>query len=226
MTLSKCNLIEENNDNSQELSNLELSKIDNIQIIDSNTNELINHQKNAPDIDEQTNIDYEIYNNNPKYINAVIYFYQVFIHVFIFSIFESFFFWLYITKEEDQAILNQIEDVVLVGNLFCTNINDDVDFSSLYDYQKDKRDTFNNKVPLNNTIMLNTYLFCVIILLNFLLKVGRVKIIKFNYKILKHQSSTFILLFVYEYLFFRNIIYNYLPDSSNKIVKKIFEKCI
>jgi len=226
MTLSKCNLIEENNDNSQELSNLELSKIDNIQIIDSNTNELINHQKNHQNIDEQLNIDYEIYNNNPKYINAVIYFYQVFIHVFIFSIFESFFFWLYITKEEDQAIMNQIEDVVLVGNLFCTNINDDVDFSSLYDYQKDKRDTFNNKVPLNNTIMLNTYLFCVIILLNFLLKVGRVKIVRFNYKILKHQSATFILLFVYEYLFFRNIIYNYVPDSSNKIVKKIFEKCI
>ena len=226
MTLSKCNLIEENNDNSQELSNLELSKIDNIQIIDSNTNELINHQKNVQDIDQQQNIDYDIYNNNPKYINAVIYFYQVFIHVFIFSIFESFFFWLYITKEEDQAIMNQIEDVVLVGNLFCTNINDDVDFSSLYDYQKDKRDTFNNKVPLNNTIMLNTYLFCVIILLNFLLKVGRVKIVKFNYKILKHQSATFILLFVYEYLFFRNIIYNYVPDSSNKIVKKIFEKCI
>ena len=224
MTL--CNLIEDNNENSQELSNLELSKIDNIQIIDSNTNELINHQKDIQDVNKEQFIDYEIYNNNPKYINAVIYFYQVFIHVFIFSIFESFFFWLYITKEEDQAIMNQIEDVVLVGNLFCTNINDDIDFSSLYDYQKDKRDTFNNKVPLNNTIMLNTYLFCVIILLNFLLKVGRVKIIKFNYKILKHQSATFILLFVYEYLFFRNIIYNYVPNSSNKIVKKIFEKCV
>lgn len=160
------------------------------------------------------------------YTQIVVYLYSVFIHVFIFSIFESLFFWLYITKEEDNAILNQINDVALLGNLFCTNVNDDFDFSTLYNYQKDKRDTYNEKLPFNNTIMLNGYLFCTIILLNIILKFTKINIVKLNYKILKEQSFTFILLFTYEYLFFQNIIYNYVPNSSNKIIKKIFEKCI
>ena len=30
---------------------------------------------------------------NEKYINYLIYFYKVFFHIFIFSVFESFFFW-------------------------------------------------------------------------------------------------------------------------------------
>ena len=210
MTLSMIGM--KKNVSSQNLANYEMSTI-NIE-----NNEISNDESPKLDINND-----EIAND---YIYVVSYFYQVFVHVFIFSIFESLFFWLYITKEEDQAILNQIEDVVLVGNLFCTNINDDIDFSSLYDYQKDKRDNYNQELPFNNTIMLNTYLFCTIVLLNIFLKFGRVKIIILNYKILKNQSTTFLFLFVYEYLFFKNVIYNYVPNSSNKIVKKIFEQCV
>ena len=215
MTLSKCDLLMvgmKKNVSSQNLANYEMSTI-NIE-----NNEISNDESPKLDINND-----EIAND---YIYVVSYFYQVFVHVFIFSIFESLFFWLYITKEEDQAILNQIEDVVLVGNLFCTNINDDIDFSSLYDYQKDKRDNYNQELPFNNTIMLNTYLFCTIVLLNIFLKFSRTNIVILNYKILKNQSTTFLFLFVYEYLFFKNVIYNYVPNSSNKIVKKIFEQCV
>ena len=209
MTLSMIGM--KKNVSSQNLANYEMSTI-NIE-----KNEISNAESPKLDINND-----EIVND---YIYVVSYFYQVFVHVFIFSIFESLFFWLYITKEEDQAILNQIEDVVLVGNLFCSNINDDIDLSSLYDYQRDKREDYNQKLPFNNTIMLNAYLLSTIVLLNIFLKFGRVKIIILNYKILKNQSTTFLFLFVYEYLFFRNIIYNYVPNSSNKIMKKIFEKC-
>tara|TARA_B110001450_G_C17609381_1_gene476574 strand:+ start:673 stop:1314 length:642 start_codon:yes stop_codon:yes gene_type:complete len=212
--MQKCNLTLKKNISSQNLSNYEMSKMENIEI-NTNTNEIVEIDK-----DEKKATDYK------KILDNLIYFYQVFIHIFIFSLFESFFFWFYITKEEDKAILNQIDDVALIGNLFCSNINDDIDFSSIYDYQKENRDDYNEKVPLNNTIMLNSYLFSVIVLFNFIFKVGKKDIIKVNYKIIKHQSFTFILLFLYEYLFFRNIIYNYVPNSSNKIVKKIFEKCI
>ena len=210
MTLSMIGM--KKNVSSQNLANYEMSTID------IEKNEISNAESPKLDINND-----EIAND---YIYVVSYFYQVFVHVFIFSIFESLFFWLYITKEEDQAILNQIEDVILVGNLFCTNINDDIDFSSLYDYQKDKRDNYNQELPFNNTIMLNTYLLCTIVLLNIFLKFSRTNIVILNYNILKNQSVTFLCLFVYEYLFFKNVIYNYVPNSSNKIVKKIFEQCV
>jgi len=210
MTLSMIGM--KKNVSSQNLANYEMSTID------IEKNEISNAESPKLDINND-----EIAND---YIYVVSYFYQVFVHVFIFSIFESLFFWLYITKEEDQAILNQIEDVILVGNLFCTNINDDIDFSSLYDYQKDKRDNYNQELPFNNTIMLNTYLLCTIVLLNIFLKFSRTNIVILNYNILKNQSITFLCLFVYEYLFFKNVIYNYVPNSSNKIVKKIFEQCV
>ena len=220
MSLANCNNIivskMKKNVSSQNLSDYEMSTIDVEE----------NKVSNLEDNNIQTIDDVIVNESASDYIQVVTYFYQVFVHVFIFSLFESLFFWLYITKEEDQAILNQIEDVVLVGNLFCTNINDDIDFSSLYDYQKDKREDYNQKVPFNNTIMLNTYLLCTIVLLNIFLKFGQINIARLNYKIIKNQSTTFLLLFVYEYLFFRNIIYNYVPNSSNKIVKKIFEKCV
>lgn len=220
MSLTNCNNIiisnMKTNVSSQNLSEYEMSNIDIEQ----------NKLSNLEYDDMQTKMDIKVNESTNDYIRVISYFYQVFVHVFIFSLFESLFFWLYITKEEDQAILNQIEDVVLVGNLFCSNINDDIDFSSLYDYQRDKREGYNQKLPFNNTIMLNAYLLSTIVLLNIFLKFGRVKIIILNYKILKNQSTTFLFLFVYEYLFFRNIIYNYVPNSSNKIMKKIFEKCV
>jgi len=211
--ITKCDfLVNKNSDvSTQNLAEYEMSEVKNNQHVK------ISYHENNRNSDNIT---------HHKFLEVVTYFYQVFVHVFIFSLFESIFFWFYISKEEDQAILNQIEDVVLVGNLFCTNINDDIDFSSLYDYQKGKRVSYNEKVPLNNTIMLNTYLLCTIVMLNMFLKYGQVNVFKMNIDILKNQSVTFLLLFVYEYLFFKNVIYNYVPNSSNKIVKKIFEKCI
>jgi len=193
-----------------------MSKIENLTLENSTNND--NMKRNIAINDEKEKMD--------KSFKFVVYMYQVFVHIFIFSLFESIFFWFYITKQEDQAILNQFNDVVLIGDLFCTNINDDFDFSALYDYQKDKRDDYNEKLPVNNTILLNSYLFGVIILLNIVLKNVKVHIIKLNYEIMKHQSITFVFLFVYEYLFFKNVIYNYVPKSTNKIVKEIFEKCI
>lgn len=194
----------------------------------SEKNLILKNDLPSHNLSNHTNTKFVIHNEQTshKYIQMIVYIYSVFVHVFIFSIFESLFFWFYITEEEDNAILNQINDVVLLGNLFCTNINDDFDFTALYNYQKDKRDNYNEKLPFNNTIMLNGYLFSTIVLLNIIMKFTNMNIIKLNFNIIRDQSVTFILLFTYEYLFFQNIIYNYVPNSSNKIIKKIFEKCV
>ena len=101
--MQKCNLTLKKNISSQNLSNYEMSKMENIEI-NTNTNEIVEIDK-----DEKKATDYK------KILDNLIYFYQVFIHIFIFSLFESFFFWFYITKEEDKAILNQIDDVAWAG---------------------------------------------------------------------------------------------------------------
>jgi len=157
---------------------------------------------------------------------TIFYVYYVFVHIFVFSIFESLFFWLYITNKEDEAIMKQIEDVVLIGELFCMNINDDLDLSPIYDYQKTKREDFNENVPLNNTILLNGYLMAILIGCNVLMKRFNMSIRKINIQVLKKQVPMFVLLFLYEYLFFANVVYNYVPNSANKLLKTIFKECV
>ena len=139
--------------------------------------------------------------------------------------FESLFFWLYITNKEDEAIMKQIEDAVLVGELFCKNINYDFDLTPIYDYQKSKRDYFNQRVPLNNTVLLNGYLAGILVGCNLLIHCTDVDVRKVNMNVLKQQTPMFILLFLYEYLFFSNVVYNYVPNSANKIMKTILEEC-
>ena len=116
---------------------------------------------------------------NEKYINYLIYFYKVFFHIFIFSVFESFFFWFYITDQEDAALKNQFKQLDMLSNLICSNV--DIDLDPFYEYLSEQRIKYNNDVPINNTIMLNTYLFCTLLLLNFLLKISKINIIKIRW---------------------------------------------
>ena len=73
--------------------------------------------------------------------------------------------------------------------------------------------------------MLNSYLFCTLLLLNFLLKLSKLQILKKNFEIIKDCSFLFFLLFLYEYLFFKTIIYNYQPKSITEITKSLFNEC-
>ena len=161
--------------------------------------------------------------DNEKYISYLIYFYKVFFHIFIFSVFESFFFWFYVTDQEDAALKNQFKQLDMLSNLICSNV--DIDLDPFYEYLSEQRIKYNNDVPINNTIMLNTYLFCTLLLLNFLLKISKINILKKNIEIIKKCSFLFFLLFLYEYLFFKNVIYNYQPKSITEITKSLFNEC-
>ena len=160
---------------------------------------------------------------NDKYINYLIYFYKIFFHIFIFSLFESFFFWFYITDQEDNALKNQFKQLSMLSNLICSNFN--IDLEPFYEYLNEERIKYNNDVPINNTIMLNIYLFSTLLLLNFLLKLSKIKVLKKNIEIIKQSSFLFFLLFLYEYFFFKNVIYNYQPKSITEITKKLFNDC-
>ncbi len=150
--------------------------------------------------------------------------YAVFFHITIFSIFESLFFWYYITNQEDKALKNQFNDVIMLSNVLCLNL--DLDLDPVYEYLREQRVSFNNNVPLHNTFVLNSFLLSFIVFLNVILKALKLNIKEENIKAIRNNSLLFLLLFIYEYLFFKNIIYNYKPKSISELTLKMFNKCI
>ena len=161
--------------------------------------------------------------NNNDILKKILFIYKIILHIFIFSIFESLFFWLYITNQEDKALESQFNDIEMLSNLICRNI--DIDLEPFYDYIKNERITYNNNVPLKNTFIINFYLLGIVSLFNCFFKIVQLDIIKNNNNILKEGSLLFICLFIYEFLFFNTIIYNYKPKSIEEITKKIFNDC-
>ncbi|MBI95834.1 hypothetical protein CL656_01665 [bacterium] len=150
--------------------------------------------------------------------------YAVFLHIFIFSVFESIFFWYYIIVQENEALERQFSELIMISNLVCVNI--DLDLDPFYDYLSEQRVNFNNRVSVNNTFLLNGFLLGLIILFNFFMKIMKLNVFKQNKNILKNHFLIFILLFIYEYIFFSNIIYNYKPKSIAEITKKFFNECL
>ena len=161
--------------------------------------------------------------NNKNIENKVLFAYKIILHIFIFSIFESFFFWLYITDQEDKALEKQFNQIEMLSNLICRNI--DIDLDPFYEYINNERIAYNNDVPLKNTFIINFYLLGIVSLFNCFFKIGQVDIIKNNCIILKEGCLIFIFLFIYEFLFFNTIIYNYKPKSIAEITKNLFNDC-
>ena len=95
---------------------------------------------------------------NEKYVNYLIYFYKVFFHIFIFSVFESFFFWFYVTDQEDAALKNQFKQLNMLSNLICSNV--DIDLDPFYEYLSEQRIQYNNDVPIikTPTVIIHTFL--------------------------------------------------------------------
>lgn len=149
--------------------------------------------------------------------------YHIVVHIFLFSVFESFFFWFYIAEKEENAFKNHFKDVTMMSNLVCLNVN--LDLEPLYEYLENEHRTYNNNVPLRFTFVLNGSLFCVISIMNILLKMNSQDIRKINCYILKRDSVILFCLFLYEYLFFQNIIYNYKPKAAMDIKALLFTQC-
>lgn len=149
--------------------------------------------------------------------------YHIFVHIFLFSVFESIFFWYYIVDQEEKAFKNNFKDIVMVSNLVCLNMN--IDLNPLYEYIESEHRTYNNHVPLRFTYMLNGCLLVWIVLMNLLLYWNHQNIKKINLYVIKQDSVVLICLFVYEYLFFQNIIYNYKPESAMNAKALLFDQC-
>jgi len=159
-----------------------------------------------------------------RYQMKIIKFYHVVMHIFLFSVFESFFFWFYIVYQEEKAFKNNFKELSMISNLVC--INAAIDLEPLYSYMENENANYNNNVPLRFTFVLNGSLFSFIIVLNMILLWGNHNIKKINYAILKEDFVVLFGLFLYEYLFFQNIIYNYKPKSAMDFKSILFSDCI
>lgn len=159
-----------------------------------------------------------------RFQKRFIHLYHMLMHIFLFSIFESVFFWFYITKQEEIAFRRHFEDLTMISNLICINVN--IDLEPLYDYIENEHDNYNNQVPIRFTYILNGSLFSFIIILNMILYWQNYNLYKINKGILKQDSILLIGLFLYEYLFFQNIIYTYKPSAVMNIKMLLFTECL
>ena len=169
---------------------------------------------------ETTENQYEMF----KYQMKIVKIYQIIMHIFLFSVFESFFFWFYIVYQEEKAFRNNFKELSMISNLICINAN--IDLDPLYEYMENENTKYNNNVPLRFTFVLNGSLFSFIIILNVIMVWGKQNIKKINIRILKQDFIVLIGFFLYEYLFFQNIIYNYKPKAATDIQSVLFSQCI
>ena len=93
----------------------------------------------------------------------ILFIYKIILHIF--SIFESFFFWFYITDQEDKALAKQFNDIEMLSNLICNNV--ELDLDPFYEYIKNERITYNNDGPIKNTLLINFYLFGILTIFNY-----------------------------------------------------------
>ena len=178
------------------------------------------HSSSLSNIDE---IGYIKNEPDDKIKGKIIYIYNIVSHIFVFSLCESLFFWIYVTKQEDNAFKNQFSELKMIGDLIC--INYDIDLSPYYDYLETNVNN-NNQTSLNYTYFFNGALFCLVLFINGIMKLYYNNILDINKKTYKNIGLLMMLLFVYEFIFFNNVIYNYKPKSIVKINKLLFNKCM
>ena len=169
---------------------------------------------------------------------------QSVLHTFLLSIFETVFFWVYITKQEKQALLNKARKVKMIMDTICFNIDTSQLSSILNDY------IFNGE-KTDNTSLLNIsiYLSVVLLLLSLLFyylttkvkkavktrHINDIDVLLITYKKtnlletilieLKNSMFLFIFISIYEALFFNLVIRTYEPISEEKFLYKILENC-
>ncbi len=164
-----------------------------------------------------------IHKDNNSICEKIIYIYNGVVHIFIFSLFESMFFWFYIVQQEEKAFRQNLKPVKMIGEIFC--INSHLDLSPLRNYIRNEQKEYNNHVSVRFTYILNGSLMVLIILMNIILKIHKQNLYKVNFYIIRQNTFLLICLFIYEYLFFQNIIYNYKPKEMVRLTSIILDKC-
>lgn len=211
-------------------------------------NTINNNNNNQDENSEITDI--QINTNN--FSTRILYIYKcvdvmylALLHTFLLSVFETIFYWSYVTIQEKEALLRRLDSFKFIFDLICNNINNEDLKSQIGDYikQQDDEKEVNNEAPLRISIVLIIVLLFLSYVCNLIKMLVRNLIDKYEIEYKKESigilslSKTFALsiwysipLFIfislYEYLFFQMVIYYYQPISTYELISTIAVSCI
>ncbi len=163
------------------------------------------------------------------------------LHTLLLSIFETIFYWTYITKQERMALLRRLDEFKFILNLLCLNSNNKDIITEYLNYTDDI--SVNNEGPFKTSILLILVLFILsvisLILTLLIENLTEDEIIKHEKKKIcfflitksffiniKNSIPLFIFISIYEFLFFQMVIYYYQPISTHKMMVNVAGDCI
>ena len=167
------------------------------------------------------------------------------LHTFLLSIFETVFYWTYITNQERLALLRRLDDFKFILDIFCVTLDNEEIKKLVQEYidNSDNQRIIDNQGPLKTSIILSVILFILSLLILFITLLVRnlveSRVIKYEKKkvgicffskeyILNVRNSIplFIFISIYEFLFFQMVIYYYQPISSHELITRLASNCI
>ena len=179
-------------------------------------------KSNSVTIGTQTDFDYIDYS-----LNKLIMFMQ---HLFLITMFELIFFFNYVTKYEDGALIGVFNSLTSSIISKCSNLDssskkfvDDIFkmFVNTTQVNENAINAYNSRMVINNNLMTKAISYfigvlCINIVLIFANRCTINK--KINYKEIIIDNFIMIsLLGIYEYIFFTNIVFKYLTISNDEI---------
>ena len=162
-------------------------------------------------------------------------------HTFVLSVFESVFFWTYISKEEDAAFLRNLMHLRAMVSVMCTD-NDINDIDTIIDADmletKSQVQHDNNLALVYTTCYLSTTLLALTLLATFMCSkgalveedryvvTGRFKWVRETMRSLKASILPLSMIGMYEVIFFQTVVRLYMPISPETIYMELFGACI
>lgn len=204
---------------------IELSKMEDnsghspLSVVNPLINNETNNSQNQLDTSTNTPIHDDTY-SSLKFVYAVI------IHTIIFSVFESLFFWFYVAKSEEDMIRNNLFFISSLVDTICLNFpTDSINLDPITNYIESDINNSNIHGSIQYTFVLNGGLICLGLLMNIVFCILRLDLKMINKKVFKESFIIMILLFAYEYVFFRCVVYNYKPVSMAELAEEIISPC-
>ena len=161
------------------------------------------------------------------------------LHTLLLSIFETIFFWLYITKIEKKAIIKKLEYVSIIMSTLCSSVsNSDIakKIDDIFEQEKYHK-KLDNTSPFHISIILILVLSFITIFTNYLTKLLHLinqdyqivtkndTHLKFIFHELRNSMPLFLLICIYESLFFQLVVKSYEPITTKEFTYKILKLC-
>ena len=215
---------------------------------DINSNSIVNNSNN-----ETENINDNFREDSQDgFKQRIIYLYNIckmssmgLLHTFLLSIFETVFYWCYVTDQERLALLRRLDDFKFILDVFCVTLDNDEIKRAIQDYieNSDNKRNINNEGPLRTSIILSVVLFILSLLSLFITLLVRnllesrtivyekkdIGCCLFSKEYLlniRNSIPLFIFISIYEFLFFQMVIYYYQPISSHELITRLASNCI